>query len=178
MDPYVIHKIAIYVKNVKIVKLLYYHDQYREYVNNHDGIYDELVWNYTKFRYHKDIKIIMSLNRQKNKIPKREKRRMIKEIIVESIKEENLEIIQYMEKKASCHNRINLSVLYGKLWLLQYFYEKKKKLSRIEYESINKMIYRKDIEMIKWLQEKGLNKIQIKENIIHQYELINYYSIP
>jgi len=43
----IIHKIAIYVKDAKIAKILYHDDEYRNYVQKTDEIYDELVYDYS-----------------------------------------------------------------------------------------------------------------------------------
>jgi len=68
---HIIHRIALYVKQPKIVKLLMHQDQYNKYVIDNEFIYDELLWQYTKLlEYYDDIRIIQSIYRQKEKIGK------------------------------------------------------------------------------------------------------------
>ena len=64
MDAYTIHKIALYVKNPEIVKLLFYITEYRNLINTSDHHYDTLVLLYTKKDWTIDnLKIIKSFYR-------------------------------------------------------------------------------------------------------------------
>lgn len=70
MNPYIIHKIALYLKDADRVRILMYNDSYRKYVEENDTIYDELIWYYTRCKYHDDLKITKSIYRQIDRIGK------------------------------------------------------------------------------------------------------------
>ena len=68
MNVYLIHKIVLYVKDVSITRLLLHRKDYRDYVYNNNGIYDDLILNYTNKNYHRNIDIMRSIHRQITKI--------------------------------------------------------------------------------------------------------------
>jgi len=107
---YIIHKISLYVKDPKIVKLLYHHDKYRKYIEEHEGIYDDLIWNYSNFTYINDIKRIQSYYRQNDKFMSIYHRIMkfrydkninaITDLLQDAIDEGDYEIFQYLFDKS------------------------------------------------------------------------------
>jgi len=64
MDGYIIQKIALYVKEASIVKLLFYIPEYRNLIKTSDYHYDELVLNYSnKDWMTNNLKLIKSFYR-------------------------------------------------------------------------------------------------------------------
>ena len=66
MDGYIIQRIALYVKDSSIVKILYYISEYRDLISESDYHYDELVKDYSKKNWNTDdLRMIKSLYRLK-----------------------------------------------------------------------------------------------------------------
>jgi len=66
MDRYIIQRIALYVKDPQIVKLLFYIPKYRNLISESDYHYDELVLKYSKIDWMTDnLRMIKSFYRLK-----------------------------------------------------------------------------------------------------------------
>jgi len=64
MDGYIIQRIALYVKEASIVKLMFYISEYRDLIKTSDYHYDELVLKYSRKNwYTDDLRMIKSLYR-------------------------------------------------------------------------------------------------------------------
>ena len=64
MDGYIIQRIALYVKEASIVKLLFYIPEYRNLIKTSDYHYDELVLNYSNINWNtNNLKLIKSFYR-------------------------------------------------------------------------------------------------------------------
>jgi len=66
MDGYILQRIALYVKDPKIVKLLFYISEFRDLINTSDYHYNELVKDYSKKDWNTDnLRMIKSFYRLK-----------------------------------------------------------------------------------------------------------------
>jgi len=67
MDGYIIQRIALYVKEASIVKLLFYIPEYRNLIKTSNYHYDELVLNYSNKDWNtNNVKLIESFYRLHN----------------------------------------------------------------------------------------------------------------
>ena len=64
MDGYILQRIALYVKEASIVKLMFYIQEYRDLISESEYHYDELVKNYSKKNWNTDdLRMIKSFYR-------------------------------------------------------------------------------------------------------------------
>ena len=64
MDRYIIQRIALYVEDASIVKLMFYIQEYRDLISESEYHYDELVKDYSKKNWNtNDLRMIKSFYR-------------------------------------------------------------------------------------------------------------------
>jgi len=159
MDGYIIQRIALYVKDAKIVKLLFYIAKYRDLINISDYHYDELVLIYSKKIWQDplrkgnlwqepfitDLRIIKSLYRLN--IPYRFLHYGHQMDHLTSTG--NLEIVKWLHenRKANCSvYAMNNAAQNGHLEIVKWLHENRK-------EGCTKyaMDYAANLEIVKWL---------------------------
>jgi len=133
MDPYIIHKIALYVNDPKIVKLLFYIPEYNDFINMYDYWFDQLVLFYCKKDWRTDnLKIIKSFYRL------------------------NIHFVTtYMT--FSAYNHMNLAVKLGYLEIVKWLYENKTQDKDIY--AVNTAAYYGHLEIVKWFTNFTVNEM-------------------
>jgi len=167
----IIQKIAIYVKDPKIVKQLFYIDKYREYIKEYNGIYDELVKHYTYVVYKNDLRRMQSFYRQRTTLRFGYKW-LMSQILFHSIEDNNIEIFQWIYDNGVRYSMmIDHLICNDRIKMLQWLYDKNQiDISRISHKAITYMIGKKDV--IKWLKEKGY-KCDRKNGILYRNSLFD-----
>ena len=136
MNTFIIHKIALYLNDVKKVKQLFYIDKYREYVMTYDEVYDELNLKYGNENWFtNDLKQMISLIRliDKNLIERKnfyDSDECIYYTLMDiSVASGNLEIVKWLHihGEKCTYNAIDIAALNGYIeiikWLLENRYE-------------------------------------------------------
>jgi len=139
----IIHKIVLYVKNAEIAQLLYYNDKYREYIEENESIYDELVLNYTDIEEHHygDVKRLKSIW----KIifnDEHKKKYLLDAIILDN----DIKCFKWiydqkeLKEKTTLYNIINFILDMGNTEMIKYMYDNDERHKKL----ITKIIYREN----------------------------------
>jgi len=154
MDRYIIQRIALYVKDSSIVKLLYNISEYRDLINESDYHYDELVKDYSKKNWNTDdLRMIESLYRLK--IPYYYNGYNHMDCAASN---GNIEIVKWLHanRKEGCTTyAMNNAALEGHLEIVKWLHYNRKEGSTIF--AIDCAASKSHIEIVKWLKENMKN---------------------
>ena len=163
MDAYIIHKIALYVKDSKIVKLLFYISIYRDLINTSDSHYDELVLLYSKKNWDypwttltentNDFKIIKSFYRLN--IP------FTSAVYMDHInlaaENGHLELLKWLYVYENQYGgksttfTMDCAAFNGHLEIVKWLHENRKE--GCSFYAMDRAAYKGHLEVIKWLHE-------------------------
>ena len=153
MDRYIIQRIALYVKEASIVKLMFYISEYRDLINTSDYHYDELVLNYSKKNWHTDnLRMIKSLYRLKIS------NYTCYYHMDSAASNGHLEIIIWLHenRKADCSPRaMDNAAAQGHIKIVKWLHENRKEgctTNAMDWAASNG-----HIEIVKWLKENIKN---------------------
>ena len=134
----IIHKIALYVKDKNIVKILLQHEQYHELIKSSNAHYDDLIFTYWNFKTYdsKTIRKIFTLYSNKdiriiipnycNKYTSNYGTFINNSWIDYASKENNLEMIKFLMKNKIGYfttRAIDFAARYGYFEIVKYFSE-------------------------------------------------------
>jgi len=176
MDAYTIHKIALYLKDSKIVKQLFYITEYRNLINTSDHHYDQLVLLYTKkdwtidnltiiksfyrlnipFNYHLCHIDLAALNGNLEIIKwlHENKKSCTKHAMDNAAEKGHLEVVKWLHenRKEGCTKyAMNSAATFGHLEVVKWLHENRKE--GCTKTAMDLAAGNGDMEVVKWLHE-------------------------
>jgi len=150
MDEYIIQRIALYVKDAKIVKLLFYIENYRNLIKTSEYHFDELVLLYSKKEFNNwhNLEIIKSFYRLNISYNYSEKH------LDYAASLGNLEVIKWLHenRQEGCTiNAMNWAAYNGYIEVVKWLHENRKEgctIKAMDYAAENG-----HLEVVKWLHE-------------------------
>jgi len=165
-NPYIIHKIALYINDALIVKILMKNEKYIECIIESDLMYNELYMRYGKkdwtntenLRGIKCMYELMKKNADKNiKIDNDMLESCISKILKIAIKKSNVETIEWLSKQITnkkLKNVMDDAVCHENLELVKILHERGFNCTE---KVIDLAAYKNNFEIIKWLHDNISN---------------------
>lgn len=186
----ILHRIAIYVKNVNIVKILLHNKEYLNKVKINNQLFDELYYQYGTRNFSHiipNLPIVKSLYRL-NLATSIENDSSIVEYIAEKGRIKILKWIKENIRNASFRYAANYAAENGKLRTLKWLY--KHDYSQCDMSGINYTVKNQQFEVIKWIHENTNRRgssysfdFAAKNNdlpmlkFLHQYDYSGLFAI-